>query len=64
MSATSVRPVSVSFAVVPLVYFTGQRRKMGEFVNSRSLAALAWVVAITIGGLNAWLLIGTFKAWA
>jgi manganese transport protein len=50
MSATSVRPVSVSFAVVPLVYFTGQRRKMGEFVNSRSLAALAWWLRSRLAG--------------
>jgi Mn2+/Fe2+ NRAMP family transporter len=36
---------------------------MGEFVNSRPLAALAWVVAATIVGLNAWLLLGTFRIW-
>jgi manganese transport protein len=55
--------LQLSFAVVPLVYFTSQRRKMGEFVNSRPLAGLAWVVAITILGLNAWLLLGTFRSW-
>jgi manganese transport protein len=49
--------------VVPLVYFTSQKRKMGEFVNGRALAAVAWAVAATIMGLNTWLLIGTFKAW-
>jgi manganese transport protein len=48
---------------VPLVYFTSQRRKMGEFVNSHALATLAWVVAVTIIGLNGWLLIGTSRAW-
>ncbi|HEX7337878.1 MAG TPA: hypothetical protein VF252_11795 [Gemmatimonadales bacterium] len=52
-----------SFAVVPLVYFTGQGGKMGPFVNSRPLAALAWTVAVTIMGLNAWLLVGTFRMW-
>jgi hypothetical protein len=25
--------------------------------------ALAWPVALTIVGLNAWLLVGTFKIW-
>ena len=55
--------LQLSFAVVPLVYFTSQRGKMGAFVNSRALAAGAWVVAGIIMGLNAWLLIGTFKAW-
>jgi manganese transport protein len=55
--------LQLSFAVVPLVYFTSQRRKMGPFVNSRPLAAAAWLVAIVIMGLNGWLLIGTFRQW-
>jgi manganese transport protein len=55
--------LQLSFAVVPLVYFTSQRRKMGQFVNSPPLATLAWTVAAAIVGLNAWLLIGTFTQW-
>jgi manganese transport protein len=55
--------LQLSFAVVPLVYFTSQRSKMGRFVNSRPLAATAWLVAIVIMGLNSWLLVGTFRMW-
>jgi manganese transport protein len=55
--------LQLSFAVVPLVYFTSQRRKMGEFVNSRPLATVAWAVAVVIIGLNVWLLVGTFREW-
>jgi manganese transport protein len=55
--------LQLSFAVVPLVYFTSQRKKMGQFVNSPLLAGLAWTVAVVIMGLNAWLLIGTFRDW-
>ena len=55
--------LQLSFAVVPLVYFTSQRSKMGEFVNSTGLAALAWSVALIILGLNTWLLVGTFESW-
>ncbi|HET7427264.1 MAG TPA: Nramp family divalent metal transporter, partial [Gemmatimonadales bacterium] len=55
--------LQLSFAVVPLVYFTSQRAKMGGFVNSPLLAGTAWAVALVIVGLNAWLLIGTFRAW-
>ena len=55
--------LQLSFAVVPLVYFTSQRGKMGKFVNSLPLAAAAWLVAIVIMGLNGWLLIGTFRQW-
>jgi manganese transport protein len=55
--------LQLSFAVVPLVYFTSQRRKMGVFVNSPFLAATAWAVALVIMGLNTWLLVGTFREW-
>jgi manganese transport protein len=55
--------LQLSFAVVPLVYFTSQRRKMGVFVNSPFLAATAWAVALIIMGLNTWLLVGTFREW-
>jgi manganese transport protein len=55
--------LQLSFAVVPLVYFTSQKRKMGQFVNSRPLAILAWTTAVVIMGLNAWLLVITFKGW-
>jgi manganese transport protein len=52
--------LQLSFAVVPLVLFTGDRARMGEFVNGRALQALAWFTAILIAALNAWLLIQTF----
>jgi manganese transport protein len=55
--------LQLSFAVVPLVYFTSQRKKMGEFVNSPLLMGVACAVAVVIMSLNAWLLIGTFRAW-
>jgi manganese transport protein len=58
-----VLSLQLSFAVVPLVYFTNQRQKMGQFVNGRALAAAAWLVAAVIMGLNAWLLIATFREW-
>jgi manganese transport protein len=49
--------MQLSFAVVPLVIFTGSRKVMGEFVNARWLQALSWIVAVLIAGLNAWLLV-------
>jgi manganese transport protein len=49
--------LQLSFAVVPLVIFTGSRKWMGEYVNGRCLQALAWGTAVLIAGLNAWLLI-------
>jgi manganese transport protein len=49
--------LQLSFAVVPLVLFTGNRKIMGEFVNARWLKALAWLTAVVIAGLNGWLLV-------
>ncbi len=40
------------FAVIPLVQFTSNRGKMGEFVNSRVLSVIAWTVAVIILFLN------------
>ena len=52
--------LQLSFAVVPLVLFTGSRKWMGEFVNARWLQGLAWFTAVLIAGLNVWLLVQTF----
>jgi len=51
--------LQLSFAVVPLVLFTGSRKHMGEFVNGRGLQALAWSTAVLIAVLNGWLLVQT-----
>ena len=58
-----VLSLQLSFAVIPLVMFTSDRRWMGEFVNPTWLKILAWLVAIIIGGLNVWLLLQTFLSW-
>lgn len=55
--------LQLSFAVVPLVLFTSDRRKMGEFVNKRWLAISAWVVTLIIIALNLFLLGQTFLEW-
>jgi manganese transport protein len=58
-----VLSMQLSFAVFPLVRFTSDPAKMGEFVNPRWVRVLAWAVALVIAGLNAWLLVQTFKQW-
>jgi manganese transport protein len=55
--------LQLSFAVFPLVVFTSDRRKMGEFVNPGWLKVVAYVVAAFIATLNAWLLVQTFTEW-
>jgi manganese transport protein len=51
-----VLSMQLSFAVVPLVMFTGDRKLMGEFVNPPWLKALSWTTAAVIALLNVWLL--------
>ncbi|WP_460636444.1 Nramp family divalent metal transporter [Larkinella harenae] len=51
--------IQLSFAVVPLVMFTGDKLKMGAFVNPRWLTVVSWVVAGLIIVLNIVLLAGT-----
>jgi manganese transport protein len=51
----------LAFAVFPLVRFTSERTKMGEFVNPLWLKALAYLVAFVIAGVNAWLFWETMR---
>ena len=53
--------LQLSFAVFPLVRFTSDRLKMGEFVNPLWLKVLAYLVAFAIAGFNGWLLVQTFS---
>ena len=50
------------FAVIPLIQFTSDRRKMGEFANSRLTSFIAWIVAAIILVLNAELLWLIFRS--
>ena len=58
-----VLSLQLSFAVFPLVMFTSDRAKMGEFANSTWLKALAYLVTFVIAALNTWLLIKMFRQW-
>ena len=49
--------LQLSFAVFPLVRFTSERAKMGEFANAPWLKILAYGVGLAILALNAWLLV-------
>ena len=49
------------FAVVPLIQFTSDRSKMGEFVNPPIVALFGWAMAVAIVVLNGallWLIFG------
>ncbi|AZB30103.1 Nramp family divalent metal transporter [Chryseobacterium balustinum] len=52
--------MQLSFAVVPLVIFTNDKAKMGEFVNKPFLKISVWIISIVIIILNLYLLYQTF----
>jgi manganese transport protein len=52
-----VLSMQLPFAVIPLVRFVSDRRKMGQFAIPVSVAAIAWIVAGVIVVLNVKLLV-------
>jgi manganese transport protein len=50
------------FAIIPLIQFTGDRAKMGEFTNSRTTSVIAWIVAAAVLFFNAELLWLIFRS--
>jgi manganese transport protein len=58
-----VLSLQLSFAVIPLIIFTSDRRKMGEFVNPPWIKILAWTTASIIVVLNLKYLFDQVVAW-
>ena len=52
--------MQLPFAVFPLVMFTSDPKKMGQFASPLWVKSLAWTVAFIIAALNVWLLYQTF----
>ncbi len=57
-----VLSLQLSFAIFPLLMFTGDKKIMGEFANSRNMNIVAWIIGIIIASLNLWLL-GSLFIW-
>ncbi|KFF03592.1 Nramp family divalent metal transporter [Chryseobacterium luteum] len=53
--------MQLSFAVVPLVMFTNDKAKMGEFVNKPVMKIGVWIISFVIIILNLYLLYQTFS---
>ncbi|HSV91525.1 MAG TPA: universal stress protein [Desulfobacterales bacterium] len=58
-----VLSLQLPFAIVPLVHFTADARKMGAFANPRWVTAAAWLVAAVVIALNASLVWGKVAEW-
>ncbi|MGY5254676.1 Nramp family divalent metal transporter [Sphingobacterium spiritivorum] len=55
--------MQLAFAVVPLIHFVSDRKKMGEFVIKPYVRIMAWTIAIIIAVLNFQLVYEEVKGW-
>ena len=55
--------MQLPFAVIPLIHFTNDHRRMGSFANRGWVKILAWTCAAVILGLNFWLAGQAIGGW-
>jgi manganese transport protein len=55
--------LQLPFAVIPLIHFTSDKRKMGDFASPVWVRVLAWITAVIIVGLNVFLVYRTIGGW-
>jgi len=55
--------LQLPFAVIPLIHFSSDPRKMGVFTSKLWVRILAWITAIIIVGLNVKLATSTISGW-
>jgi manganese transport protein len=58
-----VLSLQLPFAMIPLIHFVSDRRRMGSFSLGPGLRSCAWLVAAVIVGLNAKLVYDTVDGW-
>jgi manganese transport protein len=58
-----VLSMQLGFAVIPLIHFTSDRKKMGNFANSLKIKIAAWTCAALIVALNAKLVYEQLVSW-
>jgi len=59
----AILSMQLPFAIVPLIHFTSDRARMGEFANALWVRWLAWITAVVVIGLNAWLAYDSIEDW-
>lgn len=55
--------LQLPFAIIPLIHFVSDKRRMREFVSPRWLSLLGWIVAAIIIALNVKLVIDVIYDW-
>lgn len=55
--------LQLPFAVIPLIHFTSDRRRMGSFASPAWVRVLAWATAVLILGLDIGLAVQAISGW-
>ena len=55
--------LQLGFAIIPLIHFVSNKRKMGEFAIRKGTQILAWLCAVIIVGLNVKLVLDELQQW-
>jgi len=56
--------LQLPFAIIPLLQFTNDRTRMGDFASKWPLRLAGWAIACIVLGLNIWLATQTIGGWA
>jgi len=63
LASQVVLSIQLPFAVIPLIHFTSDRERMGEFANGKWLRLAAWSCAAFILVLDVWLVWQQLVEW-
>jgi manganese transport protein len=55
--------MQLPFAIIPLIHFTSDRRRMGDFANKAWVVVLSWITAAVVLVLNVCLLVQGIATW-
>jgi manganese transport protein len=55
--------MQLAFAIIPLIHFVSDRKRMGDFAISRFTRAISWICAAIIIALNLWQLWESGSGW-
>lgn len=55
--------MQLAFAVIPLIHFVSDRKRMGKFTISTTVKIFAWLIAAVITVLNLGLVMDTVRDW-
>ncbi len=55
--------LQLGFAIIPLIHFVSDKKKMGEFMIRTYVKVIAWISAAIIVSLNVKLVYGTLHEW-